>query len=82
MNAPAYNGEPGALFSDREHDRRPEPSASALRCDDCHGDIYQGARSSPLWLLCADCYGWRKDRGLHTDPRPKTALLAELRGAA
>lgn len=71
MDAPYYNGEPGALPSDREWDAKPAPEPETPTCVDCGDVVVWGGRSlAPLGMLCRPCADAREAIGAEFDARP------------
>ncbi len=68
MDSPVYNGEPGAMPYDREHDPRPahdEPRVFA--CRDCGTRGTEGYKSMPIeglgYISCDACWRERTAHG-------------------
>lgn len=82
MDAPYYNGEPGALPSDPEWDERRDDSHDGLSCSDCAAEWSSGFCSSPTGkVFCWDCRVRRGFRFLF-DARSWAVIEADLRKGA
>lgn len=82
MNAPGYNGEPGARPYDREHDERHgQERPEVFHCKDCGRAGREGYHSTPIAggrIICDPCYRWRSARGLTFDPRSIAVLKRDV----
>lgn len=82
MDAPYYNGEPGARPYDSAWDERAEPDREPARCRDCGALAHEGGAFAPDGFSCADCWRWRAEQGVQFDPRAKAQIEAALRKGA
>ena len=83
MDAPTWNGEPGALPSDPEWDTQTEREDEPSPCSDCGAtDEVRHSIGVTAKRLCASCYRWRSGHGVLFDPRGKAQLEAAMRKGA
>lgn len=79
MDAPGWNGEPGALSTDPEWDSRDEREPDGVTCSDCDAEWSSGFCSSPTGkVFCWDCRVRRGFRYIF-DPRSWSVIEADLR---
>lgn len=83
MDAPYYNGEPGARPYDEDWDERAAPEAAATYvCSDCgdHGEAHFHVILTTGATYCDPCFRYRAKHGWEFDTRSIQALTTQ--GAA
>lgn len=82
MDAPGWNGEPGAMPYDRDWDAPAEFEHVDPPCSDCGAEWEAGFCSSPTGkVFCWDCRVRRGFRYLF-DPRDWLTIAGEILGGA
>lgn len=80
MDAPSFNGEPGARPYDRDHDEQREPEPQVPLCRDCGARICLGGTTTGVasGASCRACYCWRVRLGVVDDVRTRPEIAAAM----
>lgn len=78
MDAPTFNGEAGALFSDPEWNEKRTAQPPTPVCRDCREKVYAGGAGTPDGTYCTGCATWRSVRGFLFDSRTIPQIAREL----